>query len=289
MLFGFIGVGNMGGPVARNLIRIGKDVIIFDVKEENVERCLAVGTNAKKASSIAELSDCDYVFSCLPMPQHIESVILAENGLYDHMKKGAVHIDLSTLTPALTKRMEDTANAKGLGFIQCTQGKSPSDAEKAEQPMYVGGDDKVVNPIWEDIFKRVSQPLRVANAEAATAIKLLGNMMAGVIISTVGEAIKTGEAVGMDAHDVVALLSASGCNSFQLGVRGPFMANRDFKNRFAVDLMLKDLRLGCEMAKNAGVELTLIEDARKCYEKAHDAGFGGEDSAAVYKVIEKRG
>ena len=109
-------------------------------------------------------------------------------------------------------------------------------------------------------------------------------MMAASIITAISECILVGEKLGMDPKTVVEMCSVTGCNSFQLGVRGPWIAAKDFGCRFGLDLERKDVRLGCEMARAKGLHLHVIEATLDVYNKAHDAGYGNEDCCAVYKV-----
>lgn len=143
MQIGFIGVGLMGGPLARNLIRAGKHVTVYDRSPEAVKKTLAVGSTGKAAASLADLSNKDIVFTSLPLPKHVLGVMRGSDGLTEKLKPGAPHIELSTIDPQTSVRLEAAARAKGYRFLQCALGKTPAHAEKAEEPLFVG-DDKAV-------------------------------------------------------------------------------------------------------------------------------------------------
>jgi 3-hydroxyisobutyrate dehydrogenase-like beta-hydroxyacid dehydrogenase len=125
MQFGFIGVGQMGGGLARNLIRAKKNVWVFDLNPEAVKETLAVGTTGRAAAKIEELAQADVVFTSLPLPQHLESVMLGPKGLLSQMKPGATYIDVSTIDPGTARTLSDAAEAKGIDFLECSskQGK----------------------------------------------------------------------------------------------------------------------------------------------------------------------
>lgn len=284
MLTGFIGLGNMGRPVARNLIRLGYTVKLFDLYQPSVDKTMEAGNTGVPVKDVREMADCDLVFTCLPMPDDVKNMMMGD-GLYGVMKKGAVHIDLSTIGASATRELEQDAGRHGLHFIQCTQGKSPAHAERAEQTLYVGGEKEVVDRLWDEIFMRIAQPVRVVSAEAASAIKLISNMMSGVICLAIAESIRLGEAAGMDARDVVELCRSTGCNSFHLETNGPFMAAKDFHTRFAVDLERKDMRLACEMARDKGLDLVISEKVLAIFNLAHEEGIGQEDVTAIYKMV----
>ena len=118
MKIGYIGLGLMGGPLARNLIRAGKEVKVFDLNEESIKRTLAVGTTGVGVKSADELADCDVVFTSLPLPVHIKSTMIGENGLLNKMKEGSVYIDVSTIDPQTAQELEDFAAAYVKNFVK---------------------------------------------------------------------------------------------------------------------------------------------------------------------------
>ena len=284
MLIGFVGVGLMGGPLARNLIRAGKEVIVFDLSEEAVKRTLESGTTGRAATAIEDLSGCDTVFTSLPMPQHVEGVMLGNGGLLARMKEGAVYVELSTIDPQTSLKLESAAKDKGIDFLQCTLGKTPALAEKAEEPLFIGG-DKAVYERLEELWPIIGSPdYYMGGVEASCAVKLISNMVGMANLAVLAEGIRAGEKAGIEKKALIELLQDTGARSFQMDVRGPWIAEDDFNNRFGLDLALKDVRLGCEMARSWGLDLKAMEAALELYKQASAAGFGKEDCNAVYKV-----
>ena len=285
MNIGFVGVGLMGGPLARNLIRAGKEVLVFDLSEEAVQKTLDAGTSGTAASSLADLAPCDLVFTSLPMPFHVEGVMLGDDGLLEKMKEGAVHIELSTIDPGTSVKLKEAAEAKGIKFLQCTLGKTPAHAEKAEEPMFVGGDKAVFDQL-SDIWPIIGEPAYyMGGVEASCAVKLISNMVGMANLAVLAEGIKAGEKAGIERSLLVELLQDTGARSFQMDVRGPWIAADDFANRFGLDLALKDVRLGCEMARAWGLDLKAMEAVLELYKNASSAGHGKEDCNAVFKVV----
>jgi 3-hydroxyisobutyrate dehydrogenase-like beta-hydroxyacid dehydrogenase len=286
MQIGFIGVGLMGGPLARNLIRAGKNVKVFDLSADAVKRTLDVGTSGKAAASVDDLASCDIVFTSLPLPQHVKGVVLGESGLYAKMKKGALHVELSTIDPGAANEMRAAAEALGLGYLQCTLGKTPAHAEKAEEPMFIGG-DKAQYEANEDLFKVIGIPSFVGSVDASCAVKLISNMIGMTNLAVLAEGIKVGDKAGMDRKLLLELLTDTGARSFQMDVRGPWIAKDDYAPRFGLDLALKDVRLGLEMARAWDLDLKAMEAALVYYRNASEAGFGQEDCNAVFKAVGK--
>lgn len=286
MQLGFIGVGLMGGPLARNLIRAGEKVLVYDLSKEAVERTLAAGSTGVAAPSLTDLAGCDIVFTSLPLPQHVKTVVSGDQGLYRLLGKGTTHIELSTIDPGTANEMQIEAEKNGIGYLQCTLGKTPAHAEKAEEPMFIGG-DKSLYQQHEELFKKIGIPNFVGSIDAACAVKLISNMIGMTNLVVLAEGIKVGDAAGLDQKILLELLADTGARSFQMDVRGPWIADGDFKPRFGLDLALKDVRLGLEMARAWNLNLQAMEAALVRYREASDAGFGKEDCNAVYKVISK--
>lgn len=285
MLFGFIGVGQMGGGLARNLIRAQKTVLVYDLNPEAVKQTLAAGTTGRAAANLDELATADVVFTSLPLPQHLESVMLGDKGLLAKMRKGATYIDVSTIDPGTARKLSDAAEAKGIDFLECPLGKTPAHAEKAEEPIFVGG-KKAVYEKMLDILQIIGKPVYyLGEVEASCALKLISNLIGMTNLAVLAEGIRIGEKAGIAPKYLIELLNDTGAKSFQMDVRGPWIAGGDFKSRFGLDLALKDVRLGCEMAKTWGNDARTMQVALDYLKKGSEAGFGKEDCNAMYKII----
>jgi 3-hydroxyisobutyrate dehydrogenase-like beta-hydroxyacid dehydrogenase len=259
--------------------------MVFDLSEEAVQKTLDAGTTGAAAGSLDDLAGCDLVFTSLPMPPHVEGVMLGDDGLLAKMKKGAVHVELSTIDPQTSVKLRDAASDKGIGFMQCTLGKTPAHAEKAEEPLFIGG-DKALYEQLSDIWPIIGSPTYyMGGVEASCAVKLISNMVGMANLAVLAEGMRAGEKAGIEKKVLVELLQDTGARSFQMDVRGPWIAEGDFNNRFGLDLALKDVRLGCEMARSWGLDLKAMEAVLELYKHASAAGHGKEDCNAVYKVV----
>lgn len=285
MLFGFIGVGQMGGGLARNLIRAGKYVLVYDLNPEAVKKTLEAGSSGKTAQELKELATADVVFTSLPLPEHIEGVMLGENGLLNAMKSGATYIDVSTIDPQTARKLSDAAEGKGIDFLECPLGKTPAHAEKAEEPIFVGGKKEVYEKMKDVLNMIGSQAYYMGEVEASCALKLISNLMGMTNLAVLAEGMRIGEKAGIDPKFLLELLDDTGAKSFQMDVRGPWIANGDFASRFGLDLALKDVRLGCEMAEAWGNEARTMKVALDYFKAGSEAGYGKEDCNAIYKII----
>lgn len=285
MEFGFIGLGNMGGGLARNLIRAGKSVLVFDLNPDAIAKTLAAGTTGKAAKDANELAECDVVFTSLPLPSHIDKVMLSDDGLLKKMKKGSTYIDVSTIDPASARKVSDACEDNGVRFLECPLGKNPAAAEAAEEPIFVGG-SKAVYEDMKEILQIVGDPIiYMGEVEASAAFKLISNMVGMTNVAVIAESIKLGEAAGIPPKLMAELLEDTGGKSFQSAIRAPWIAQGDFAARFGLDLALKDVRLGCEMADEMGMDPKLMKNALAYFRQASEAGYGEEDCNAVYKIV----
>ena len=285
MKFGFIGLGQMGGGLARNLIRANKDTLVYDIDPAAIEKTLAAGSTAKAAKSLKELAEVDVLFTSLPLPKHLNEVMLGEDGLLSNMKKGSVYIDISTIDPLTARKLADAAAVKGIDFLECPLGKGPVQAETGTAPVFAGGKKEVFDKM-KDVLETASKPVYYCgDVEASAAFKLISNLVGMTNMAVLAEGLKLGEKAGIEPNVLQELLKETGANSFQLQIRGPWILNNDFANRFAVDLALKDVNLGIEMAEAWEKDLKLCKVAAGYFKEASEKGFGTEDCNAVYKVV----
>ena len=285
MQFGFIGVGQMGGGLARNLIRAKKNVWVFDLNPEAVKATLAAGTTGRAATKIEELAGADVVFTSLPLPQHLESVMLGDKGLLAKMRKGATYIDVSTIDPGTARKLSDAAEAKGIDFLECPLGKTPAHAEKAEEPIFAGGKKAVYEKMLPTL-QIIGKPVYyLGSVEAACALKLISNLIGMTNLAVLAEGIRIGEKAGIEPKYLLELLNDTGAKSFQMDVRGSWIAGGECKSRFGLDLALKDVRLGCAMAQAWGNDAKTMKVALDYFKKGSESGYGKADCNAIYKII----
>jgi 3-hydroxyisobutyrate dehydrogenase-like beta-hydroxyacid dehydrogenase len=285
MFFGFIGVGRMGGGLARNLIKAGKEVLIFDLSGEAVKKTIAAGKTGKAVKEIKEMAGAGVVFTSLPLPKDVEGVMLGEKGLLSLMKPGSTYIDVSTIDPKTARRLAAAAEARKIQFLECPLGKTPAHAEKGEEPVFVGGKKEVYEKM-RGVLEIIGKPVvYMGEVEASSAFKLISNMIGMTNLTVLAEGMRVAEKAGIDANLFLEQMKDTGGKSFQLEVRGPWILAGDFANRFGLDLALKDVRLGCEMAEAWGNSAKAMKVALEYFREASAKGLGQEDCNAIYKII----
>ncbi len=283
MRFSFLGTGNMGFPLAMNLLEAGEDLVIHSSRPECREEFRKKG--ALIAANVAELADCDVLCTCLPLPEDVEKAVLGEDGLYARMRPGSLHLEFSTIAPETANALKDAAQQRSIGYIQATVSKTPQVAARGDAPLFVGGDPEAIKKLWP-VLEKIGKPENLETVDAACAIKLISNLIGMSNIAVMAEALKIGSLAKIDGRRLLALLLNTGAASTQMQVRGPWILDEDFKARFGIDIAAKDLRLGLSMAKELGYEPKMIGQTFAYLNEGHSQGIGDEDVCAIYKLMQ---
>jgi len=289
----FIGLGNMGGPMAVNLHKAGFSVIAFDLNAEALAPVSAQGVTAA-ASALDAVEGADAVISMLPASRHVESLYLGENGLLSRLRKGALVVDCSTIAPASAKKVAAAAAEQRLTMIDAPVSGGVAGAAAGTLTFIVGGDAAALErarPLLQAMGKNI---FHMGAAGAGQVAKLCNNMALGVIMAVTGEAIGLGVAHGLDAKVLSQMMAVSTGRSWATEVCNPWPgvlenapASRGYSGGFGNDLMLKDLGLAIEAAMAAGATIPLGELARNLYAINRQAGRGNLDFSSVVKILSK--
>jgi 3-hydroxyisobutyrate dehydrogenase len=286
----FIGVGNMGGPMARNLVKAGHDVRAFDLSAAVLEP--VIGAGAKKASSANEaVKDADVVVTMLPAGQHVRSVYL-DNGILGAAKKGVLLIDSSTIDIDSARAVAAAAEKAGFDFLDAPVSGGVGGAEAGTLTFMCGGSDKAfarAQPILEKMGKKV---VLAGGAGAGQAAKICNNMLLAISMIGTCEAFVLGEKLGLDPQKLFDIASTSSGQCWSLTtycpVAGPVPtspANRDYSGGFATALMLKDLKLAQAAAQSAGAPTPLGAEAAQLYALFAAKGHAGLDFSGIVKML----
>lgn len=288
---GFIGVGNMGGPMARNLLKAGHKVKAFDLMPELVQK--VVDTGGTKATSAQEAAqDVDAVISMLPAGKHVLSVYTGENGILAVARPGTLFIDSSTIDVKSAREAIAAAEAKGMLMLDAPVSGGVAGAENAALTFMVGGTDTAfakAKPILEAMGKKIVHAGGAGNGQVA---KICNNMVLGISMIAVSEAFVMAEKLGLSAQAMFDIVSSSSGSCWALvnhcPVPGPVptsAANRDYKPGFAAELMLKDLKLSQEAARSAGAQTPLGAEATALFSEYVQGGNGPSDYSGIIRMI----
>jgi len=286
MKVGFIGVGNMGGPMCRNIIRnTNHEVIVFDLSTTAVQGCVDLGASA--ADSVAELaSQCDIVITSLPVPQIVEDVALGTGGVADNAKPGTVFIDLSTNAPATAKRLDAGMRSKGILMLEAPVSGGTARAKDGTIVIMVGGDSEVFEQQLPLLKSFSAEVVHVGGIGMGSTAKLINNMLAFCNSAAAAEALMIGKRAGIDLRKLdLVIRNASGMSSGYANMATKAFEG-EFAATFALDLAHKDLRLALQMADELGVPGLIAPQVMNLMRMARGMGLGGSDSCSIIRVYE---
>lgn len=286
MKAGFVGLGMMGGPMCRNLVKKGHPAVVYDLKPDAVARVRSAGaTEAKSVKEVA--AQCDVIFLSLPMPKDVEAVVTGPDGIAAHAKKGTIVADMSTNAPAVVQRLQKELAAKGIVFLDSPVSGGVDGAEAATLAIMVGGDkaafDKI-KPMFDCMGKNVFHLGAIGTGSIA---KLCNNMVSFCNLAVASEAVMLAQRAGLDPQIMVNVMhTASGASNSlkrvdRKAIRG------DFKQEFALNLAYKDLTLALELGKETDTPLAYGSYTYTLMQKARANGRGGEDVSTLMRDIEE--
>jgi 3-hydroxyisobutyrate dehydrogenase len=287
---GFIGVGNMGSLMARNLIRAGHSLKVYDLSEEAVN--FVIQSGAKAASSVKDAAGgVDFVITMLPVGADVRKVFLGD-GIIAAADRGTVLIDCSTIDVDTARAVHATAAEHGYSMLDAPVSGGVVGADAGTLTFMCGGDRTVFQkalPLLQGMGKNI---VHCGGAGFGQVTKICNNMVAGTIALAVSEAFVMGEKLGVDRQTLYDVLSTSSASSFILSKMCPMpgpvpgsASSNGFKPGFAAKLMLKDLRLSQAAAQMAGTATPLGAAATAAFAMHVANGFGDLDMSSIVKLI----
>ena len=291
MKIAFIGLGNMGSGMCANLVSAGHEVHAFDLSKDAV--AAAVEAGATGAPSIGDaVSGCDAVVTMLPAGKHVLSVYFDDQGVAANAVPGTVFLDCSTIAVEDARKAANQAQSLGFEMVDAPVSGGVAAAAGGTLTFMVGGTEAGfarAKPILEAMGKTIVHAGGAGNGQVA---KIANNMLLGISMIATCEAFNLAEKLGLDAQTFFDISSkASGQNwsmTSYCPAPGPVPtapSNRDYEPGFAVDMMLKDLRLAAEAAGSAGAQTDFGKSALEAYEKLSRDGLGGKDFSVVMQRL----
>ena len=291
MTIGFIGLGNMGGPMAANLLKAGHAVQGFDLMKDAVSRF--VDNGGKALGSLQEVaSGADVIVTMLPAGKHVKSVYLGKDGLLAAADTGTLFIDSSTIDVETAREVASAAESAGMSMVDAPVSGGVGGAEAGTLTFMVGGSDEAfakAKPILEDMGKTIVHAGGAGNGQAA---KICNNMILGISMIGVSEAFVLAEKLGLDHQKLFDISSTASGQCWSLTtycpVPGPVPtspANKNYQAGFTVAMMLKDLNLAQAAAKASDATTPLGAKAAAIYSKFDANGQGSLDFSGIIKHL----
>jgi 3-hydroxyisobutyrate dehydrogenase-like beta-hydroxyacid dehydrogenase len=284
---GFIGLGMMGTPMAARLQKAGFPLAVHNRTKKKASSLIKEGaTWCESPKEVAEKSEI--VFSMLSNSEALSECALGSNGVLRGARKGSVHVDMSTVSPAITKELGQRYRDAGCFFLHSPVLGSVPQATDGSLLLFVGGNEAGflrAEPALKTLGGRI---WRFDQPEQASHMKLLCNMFIAGMGTTLAQALVFAEKADVNPHILLDVLNQSALNAPMYQTKGKSMLDRNFAPRFFVEHMLKDLNLMLQAGKELNVALPSTEVAQRLFSEAAEAGFSKEDYSAVIKVLERR-
>ncbi|HEU4370645.1 MAG TPA: NAD(P)-dependent oxidoreductase [Methylomirabilota bacterium] len=283
---GFIGVGNMGNPMAGNVLKGGFPMTVFDKSAKAMENLVQAGARAgKSAREVVEGSEV--VLTCLPASPDVEALYLEPGGLIDLARPGTILIDLSSVLPSTPRKLEPRAQARGVHFLEAPVSGGVAGARAATLAIMVGGDPQVLErarPVLRAIGPNI---FSVGPVGAGNTVKAINNMMASVNSLAMMEGVAVGVKAGLDPMVVYEVVKASSGGSKALERIPTAIVPRKFEPGFKVFLMNKDLETFNTIAKELHVPVSFANVAQRYQQAAMAAGLADMDTSVAMTIIEQ--
>jgi len=283
---GFIGLGNMGRPMALNLAKHGFPLIVHDIDPAKIEPLRARGaTVAESPERVAAAAD--RTISMVETTAQAEAVIAGERGIIRSARAGHIVISMSTIDPLVAKRLADLLGARGVAMLDAPVSGGTERAQSGELSIIAGGAPETFEAC-RDLFKAMGTKIfHVGSLGQGLAMKLVNNMLVQVNMVAVAEALVLGVKAGLDPRTIyeVVRVSTGTSSAFERGAAR--MLARDFSPAGTVDISFKDQELETAFAKQLGAPLLLANVSQQVYQMARAAGLGKQDGTAIIQVLER--
>ncbi|MBI4377706.1 MAG: 2-hydroxy-3-oxopropionate reductase [Nitrospinae bacterium] len=283
---GFIGLGIMGKPMARNLMKAGYSLVVYNRSPKPVEEL--VKEDAVKANSAAEVAEeAKIIITMLPDGPDVEQVILGPKGIIDKAKSGSIVIDMSSIAPAVTLHIGEVLHGKGIHFIDAPVSGGEPGAIAGTLSIMVGGDEGIVEEVKPILQKMGKSVIRVGELGAGQTAKLVNQILVAIHIQAMGEAFVLAKKSGVSPTIVFEAIRNGLAGSNILNAKMPLILSRNFKPGFKMKLHQKDLRNALLTARELGLNLPVTTMVQKSLSSLVEKGKGEEDHSGLVHVIEE--
>ena len=282
---GFIGIGLMGSQMSRRILEAKYPLTVWNRKKEKAAALIAAGAKwADSPKAVAQASDL--VITMVTDSAASEEVICGKNGVLEGTHQGLVLIDMGSIAPEMSRSIAERARSKGVPLLDAPVTGNPKVASEGKLGIMVGGPKETFDaclPIFEKMGVKI---IHVGENGKGTTLKLINNLIMGVAIEAVAEALVLASKAGIDPQKVLEITSVGGARTGAMETRGPRMIKHDFSPHFSASNMHKDLSGALKLAEEVGASLPAASIAREILRAAKSQGKGDLDSCSVITVLE---
>ncbi|MCL2578631.1 MAG: 2-hydroxy-3-oxopropionate reductase [Oscillospiraceae bacterium] len=285
MKIGFIGLGIMGKPMVKNLLKAGHEVLVYDIIAANVEDVVSAG--AKGAASIAEVAkECKLIITMLPNGPQVKEVVL-EGGVLENAASGTVVFDMSSIAPGVAQEICAACDKKGIKYLDAPVSGGEPKAIDGTLSVMVGGCENTFNQVREVIGAMAASVVHCGEIGAGSTTKLANQIIVALNISAVSEAFMLCQKAGVSPEKVFDAIKGGLAGSTVMNAKVPMILDGNFKPGFKIDLHIKDLANALETGHQVGSPLPFTAAAMEILQNLRAGGCGQNDHSAIAKYYEK--
>ena len=286
MKIGFMGLGIMGKPMCKNLLKAGHECTIYDIVEEAARE--AVGAGAVKCESAAQAaSGRELVITMLPNSPQVKQVVLGENGIADAMDEGCVFVDMSSIAPLASKEIGAALAGRNIEMLDAPVSGGEPKAVDGTLSIMVGGKKEVYDKVKEVLLCMGSSAVYCGELGAGNTTKLANQIVVALNIAACAEAFTLSKKAGVDPELVFDAIRGGLAGSTVMDAKVPMMLDGNDIPGFKIDLHIKDLKNALETGHGVGMGLPLTAQVMEMMQQLAADGFGGKDHSALVKYYEK--
>ena len=287
---GFVGLGQMGGAMSRNLVKAGHSLQVYDLDAAAVAAVVEAGANAAE-NPAAAARGAEVVFTMLPVGAIVEAACFGPGGVAEGIAEGAVVVDMSTILPAETKRIGARFAEQGVGMVDAPVGRTSAHAVAGTSTFMVGGEPADIERVRPLLMAMGEQVTVCGPLGAGATMKLVNNYISAVVNLATAEGLAMGEKAGLDLQIMAEVLSHTPAGRGHITTTWPEKALKDDPSpAFMLDLATKDLGLAVDLAANLKVPLATGAVGRQLYQVAQARGHGRDDwTTGIYRTLKALG
>ena len=285
MKIGLIGLGIMGKPMAKNLLKAGYQLAVNDRNEASVAEVVAAGAAAATQAEIG--GTCDVVLTMLPNSPQVREVMLGEDGVAAHMRPGSVFIDMSSINPVASKEIAAVLEAKGIDMLDAPVSGGEPKAVDGTLSFMVGGKQEVFDKFKGLLGAMGASVVRCGEVGAGNTTKLANQIIVACNIQALAEALTLAQKAGVDPQLVFEAIRGVLAGSTVMNAKAPMMIARDEKPGFKIDLHIKDLNNALDCAHAVGAPVPMTAGVQEVLQWLHSQGEGQHDHSCIAHYYEK--
>ena len=285
MKVGFIGLGIMGKPMAKNLLKAGYELMVSDLNESNVAEVTAAGAQGADNEAIAK--ECGVIITMLPNSPQVKEVMLGDDGVAAHMKAGSTFIDMSSINPVASKEIAAVLEAKGIDMLDAPVSGGEPKAIDGTLSFMVGGKQEVFDKFKDLLGAMGASVVRCGDVGAGNTTKLANQIIVACNIQALAEALTLAQKAGVDPELVFQAIRGGLAGSTVMEAKAPMMIAGNDKPGFKIDLHIKDLNNALDCAHAVGSPLPMTASVQEVLQWLHNNGKGQADHSAIAQYYEK--